>query len=291
MEYSLSVAGDLFEGYTLVLPYPLWKRLDSDWELPKMTHDDRVAAFEAYEKEYGAQSYYLEEEFDENGEENDDYDPYLWIRPYDKPAESTWREISLEEAVCWTEGGCRKDYDFYPDHKITEAEIGKAVASFCENPHWKEVYTRAPAGAKRHLELTFLESDNGELIDANEEEFEDELERIDNKLGVKDWEYLIGMLQGQGGAAARTIRRYEKRLAVARERVVLKGTSASRQLSELKRIHADWQAGRLGSDDFVHQTAQIAEMMKRLEAIGRAPEGVRRRFDRLYSTMQSVVNV
>lgn len=291
MGYSLSVAGDLFEGYTLVYPYPEWKKLVASGELPKMTHDDRIAAFEACEKERGALSYYLEEEFDENGEENDDYDPYLWIRPCHEPAEPTWREITLEEAVDWTENRYCNDYNLCPDCKITEEEIEKAVASFCENPYWKDVYTRAPVGAKRHLGLTFLESDNGELVDANEEEFEDELERVDNELGVEDWEYLIAMLRGQGGAATMAIRQYEKRLAVARERVALKGTSATRLLSELKRVHADWLAGRLEADDFVRRADRLAEVMRRLEAIDRAPESVRRKFGRLYSVSQTVVNV
>lgn len=219
MGYSLSVAGDLFEGYTRVLSYSEWKNGSSTDEWPEMTHEDRVAAFKAYTKEYGAQAYYLEEEFDDDGEENDDYDPYLWIRPVDEPAESTWREITLEEAVYWTEDGFYDDYDFVPETKITETAIEQAVTSFCANPYWKGVYDRAPAGAKLHLGLTFLESDNGTLVDANEEEFEDKLERVDNDLGVEDWEYLIEMLRGQGGAAERTIRQYEKRLAVARERV------------------------------------------------------------------------
>lgn len=91
-QFLIDVATDLFEGYVLRMSRSEFLRFDEAGDWPEITHADRVAAFERYEAENGARAYYLEDDFDNDGEEIDEYDPCLWMRPVDEAAEGSARD-------------------------------------------------------------------------------------------------------------------------------------------------------------------------------------------------------
>jgi len=286
---TLNVGADLFYGYELVVPYPEWKQLvEADADL-ETSREERVAAFERYDKEHGPVRFYVEEEFDEKGEENDDYDPYLWIRPAGESAEERWREITLEEAVDWSERYNDTSCRLVADRKITPESLKAAVSAFRKNPYWRGIYDNAPIRARKVLVLRFWASENASLVDGCEEEFNDLVAEARQKLKVADLEYLIAN-KGHGGAACMAAKKYEELLKVAKEREALKGVNASGLLRELKKAYRDWEANRIGDKEYNDIAHRCQGLFERLGDIGRVSEGMYDKFEAEYTANMYAVN-
>ena len=289
--FSIDVATGLFQGYVLTVSRSEFLRRDAAGDWPKITHADRVAAFERYEAENGARTYYLEEEFDENGEEIDEYDPYLWMRPVDAPAEENWREITLEDAVRHTENHLGTgDYRIDDVRMIDNKSLRSAVESFCRNDYWNDLYENASPRVRKFLAMRFLESEDGDLVEANDEEYEEARAKATDRMTVEDWEYYIASLKGQGGAAAREAKECERLLRRAHEVQALKGKSVSRCLREIKQAYADWKANRLNDERYNAIAHECQQIVERLAAINRAPENQLERFEREYTNNMYTVN-
>ena len=78
--------------------------------------------------------------------------------------------------------------------KINVQELQKkAVARFCENPHWKKIYENAPEGAKRYYQASFgfsvtalLGRENGVGRDMIKE-----LHEIYRGMDDESWDYVL----------------------------------------------------------------------------------------------------
>lgn len=162
--FLIDVATDLFEGYVLKMSRSEFLRLEEAGDWPEITHADRVATFERYEAENGARAYYLEDDFDNDGEEIDEYDPCLWMRPVDEAAEENCREITLEDAVRYTENHLGMgDYRIDDVRMIDGESLRSAVEAFCRNDYWKNLYENASPQVRKFLALRFLESEDKDV--------------------------------------------------------------------------------------------------------------------------------
>ena len=282
--FSIDVATGLFQGYVLTVSRSEFLRRDAAGDWPEITHDDRVAAFERYEAENGARAYYLEEEIDE-------YDPYLWMRPVDEPEEENWREITLDDAVRYTEKHLGMgDYRIDDVRMIDDKSLRSAVEAFCRNDYWKNLYENASPRVRKFLAFRFLESEDGDLVEANDEEYEESRAKVSDRMTVEDWEYYIASLKGQGGSAAREVKECERQLHRAREFQVLKGKSVLRCLREIRQAYADWEANRLNDDQYNAIAHECQQTVERLAAINRASESLLERFEREYTANMYAVN-
>lgn len=289
--FLIDVATDLFEGYVLRMSRSKFLRLEEAGDWPEITHADRVAAFERYEAENGARAYYLEDDFDNDGEEIDEYDPCLWMRPVDEAAEENWREITLEDAVRYTENHLgMSDYRIDDVRMIDGESLRSAVEAFCRNDYWKNLYENASPQVRKFLALRFLESEDGDLVEANDEEYEEARTKASDRMTVDDWEYYIASLKGQGGAAARETKECERLLQRAREVQALKGKSVSRCLCEIKQAYADWKANRLNDEQYNAVAHECQQTVERLAAIARVSKNLLERFEHEYTANMYAVN-
>lgn len=75
--------------------------------------------------------------------------------------------------------------------KAHKEELQEALDEFMKNEFWRSVYTNAPAGAKRYLELSFFASldtdETGEAEEEWESYWEDKCEPL---MTVEDYKYL-----------------------------------------------------------------------------------------------------
>ena len=281
-EYKVEIGGGLFYHYYAFVPYAVWSKDDT---MPEMTTADRIAAFEAYEREYGPLTFYLEDE------DSEDCDSYLWAcLEGEKPGCESFHEVSLEDAVDWTERHLNADCDWIFEESITRKELRKAVKSFCENPYWRGVYEKAPRGAKRYLALQFVEGDDNGLAETAEQELDDKFNDVFEKMKIEDLEYLVAISRDQGSAGAMAIRHYEKRIAVLREREALKGVTVAKLLRELKKAYSDWTANCLDDDGYNAEAHRLSGWFERLVAQNLVSEAQQDRFLEAYSANTIAVN-
>ena len=84
---------------------------------------------------------------------------------------------------------------------MTEKEI---LDKYMENPHWREVYEKAPSdAAKKYFKASFLWSGMAWFKTGTEERMEElhaQMEGLRKRFGKEDWEYLI---KNAGGNTAK----------------------------------------------------------------------------------------
>lgn len=67
---------------------------------------------------------------------------------------------------------------------MTTKELEKAVAAYCENPYWRNLYESAPKGAQEYLAATFAASES-DADDAG-----DFVQGVEKRLGKSDRDWL-----------------------------------------------------------------------------------------------------
>ena len=75
---------------------------------------------------------------------------------------------------------------------IDPDKISSALAAFCENPQWKDIFFNAPPGAQERLAVSFYYSHNKDNFAPEDfEEYRTTREEIEAALGQEDLEYLL----------------------------------------------------------------------------------------------------
>lgn len=78
---------------------------------------------------------------------------------------------------------------------VDPEKISSAMAAFCENPQWKDIFFNAPPGAQERLAVLFYFSHNKDSFQAEDfEEYRNLREEIEASLGQEDLEYLVEVL-------------------------------------------------------------------------------------------------
>ena len=77
--------------------------------------------------------------------------------------------------------------------KALDPRYQAALDSFMDNRYWRQLYIRAPEGAKRYYERSFSSSwPLRELTTQEKEESKAESEALYRSLTDVDWDYIIG---------------------------------------------------------------------------------------------------
>ena len=77
--------------------------------------------------------------------------------------------------------------------KALDPRCQAALDSFMGNRYWRQLYIRAPEGAKRYYERSFSSScPLRELTDQEKEQSKAESEALYRSLTDNDWDYIIG---------------------------------------------------------------------------------------------------